>query len=87
MLGNTRCMSSRASTGDRKYFKNAFRNEEHQFGQNDSTRHIADIFDSPAVHVAEFILMYSEPYFKCKEDLICRYLYRWRGEVDWKSLT
>lgn len=41
------------------------------------------IFDSPAVRVAEFILIYSDPYYECDGKMIRKYLSAWRKDVDW----
>jgi Phosphotransferase enzyme family len=44
--------------------------------------HLHDIFDTPPVRVAEFILKYSDPRYQCDERLIRKYLVAWRQ--DWE---
>jgi hypothetical protein len=41
------------------------------------------LFDSPAVRVAEFILIYSDPYYECNVELVRKYLRAWRNDIDW----
>lgn len=41
------------------------------------------IFDSPAVRVAEFILLYSDPYYECGGEMLRKYLSAWKKDIDW----
>ena len=66
-------------------FLESLKQEEWKFGERTTNRpkDLYRIFDSPAVRVAEFILLYSNPYFECDKNLFSKYLHAWRSEVDW----
>jgi Phosphotransferase enzyme family len=45
------------------------------------------VFNSPAVTVAEFILIYSDPYYECDAEMIRKYLSAWRNDIDWYNTS
>ncbi len=44
---------------------------------------LPSVFDSPAVRVAEFILLYSDSYYECDGEMLRKYLSAWKKDIDW----
>lgn len=61
-------------------FLDALQQNEHDMMETNVSRprNLYQIYNSPAVRVAEFILIFSDPYYECSGDLIEKYLEAWK---------